>query len=87
MNNLRDFACEMAAREPYIGASARKGGATATAYIFGNGIHLGCNNKTCPSFESGRYFLGKCTAEQPALMPNRLARAAVKEVKAMEREG
>jgi len=90
--NLRDFACEKVAREPFVGASASQDRVTITAYILADShqvdhLHLGCSDKTCPSLKTnGRFFLGVCMDEPSMKVPKSLARAAEKEISAMARE-
>ena len=85
--NLRDFACEKDAHEPFVGASAKQNKTIITAYILGTSLYIGCSDKTCPSLETnGRFFLGKCIDEPAMEIPNSLARAADKEIRAMKRE-
>ncbi|MFA6907675.1 MAG: hypothetical protein WC263_02505 [Candidatus Micrarchaeia archaeon] len=84
--NLRDFACEREAREPYIGASATQNQVTITAYAFHDSIHIGCSAKGCPALKSnGRFFLGVCMDEPAMKIPKRLAHAAAKETALMAR--
>ena len=84
---LRDFACEREAREPYVGATAKRDRSTITAYIDGDSLYIGCSEKSCPKLEAnGRYFLGKCTDEPAMTIPKSLARAAEKEIAAMAKE-
>ena len=85
-NNLRDFACEKDAREPFVGASSTQNRITITAYILVDTLHIGCSEKGCPSLKTnGSFFLGACVDEPAMKIPKSLAHAADKEIAAMKR--
>ena len=54
--NLRDFACDMRAHEPFAGTPKKRNDVTVTPYALGNSLHIGCSEKNCPSLEANGSF-------------------------------